>query len=450
MLNISENKLNKLVDLSHLVSMQKVTQKVRYKKFNKILKYTFLGLVLFSFLPWTQNVRSRGSVTTLKPEQRPQTIQSAIAGRVEKWYVREGDFVKKGDTILKISEIKDEYFDPKLLERTESQVNSKNFSLNSYTEKINAIDAQIGALVRERDFKLEQAKNKLIQAKLKVESDSIELEAAITQQTIAKRQYNRTLTLQQEGLKALTDVEDKRLKWQESMAKKISQENKLLASRNEVLNAQIEISGLAATYRDKISKANSDKYSAISGKFETEAELSKLQNQFANYEVRTDLRVIRAPQDGYINKAIQKGIGETFREGADMVSIMPSNVDLAVETFVNPMDLPLMHVGEKIRIIFDGWPAIVFQGWPNMSFGTYGGVIVAVETYISPNGKYRILIAPDPEDNPWPELIRAGSGVETLALLENVTIWYEIWRHINGFPPNFYQPQQASNQTKLK
>lgn len=447
MLNISENKLNQVLDLNHLASMQKVAQKVRYKKFNKILKYSFLALVLFSFLPWTQNVRSRGAVTTLRPEQRPQTIQSAIAGRVEKWYVKEGDFVRKGDTILRITEIKDEYFDPKLLERTETQVTAKNFSLDSYAEKIAAIDAQIGALIRERDFKLEQAKNKLIQARLKVESDSINLEAAITQQTIAERQYNRTLTLQEEGLKALTDVEDKRLKLQESMAKKISQENKLLAAHNEVLNAQIEISGLEASYRDKISKANSDKYSAMSGKFETEAELSKLETVFANYEVRTELRVIRAPQDGYINKAIQKGIGETFKEGADIVSIMPANADLAVETFVNPMDLPLMHVGEKIRIIFDGWPAIVFQGWPNMSYGTYGGVIVAVETYISPNGKYRVLVAPDPEDYPWPELIRAGSGVETLALLENVPIWYEVWRHINGFPPNFYQPQ-ANNEAK--
>lgn len=448
MLNISENKLHQTVDLSHLTSMKRVSQKVRFKKFNKILKYSFLVTVLFSFLPWTQNVRSRGAVTTLRPDERPQTIQSAIAGRVEKWHIKEGDFVRKGDTILQITEIKDEYLDPNLLDRTESQVLAKNLSVDSYTEKIEAIEAQITALIQERNLKMQQAENKLQQAQLKVVSDSIDLEAAKTQQTIAERQYNRTLTLQEEGLKALTDVEEKKLKLQESTAKTISQQNKLLAAKNEVLNAKIEISGLNASFRDKISKANSEKYSALSGKYETEAELNKLQNQFSNYEIRTGLRVIRAPQDGYINKAIQKGIGETFKEGADIVSIMPANADLAVETFVNPMDLPLMHKGEKVRIIFDGWPAIVFQGWPNMSYGTYGGVIVAVETYISPNGKYRILVAPDPEDNPWPELVRAGSGVETLALLENVPIWYEIWRHINGFPPNFYQPAEANNQSK--
>ncbi|MDT8414497.1 MAG: HlyD family efflux transporter periplasmic adaptor subunit [Flavobacteriaceae bacterium] len=448
MLNISENKLNQTVDLSHLKSYQIVAQKVRYKKFYKILRYSFFTLVLFTFLPWTQNIRSRGFVTTLRPEQRPQTVQSAIAGRVEKWFVQEGDFVKKGDTIMFISEIKDDYFDPKLLERTASQVEAKSQSVGSYEDKIVALDRQISALTQERILKLEQASNKLMQAKLKVQTDSIDLEAAKIQRNIAQRQYDRVLQLQNEGLKAVIDVEDKNIKLQENLAKLVSQENKLLASRNEVINAQIEISSIDASYNEKISKASSEKFTAISAKFEASGQVDKLKNQFANYEIRTDLHYIRAPQDGYINKAIQKGIGETFKEGSDIVNIMPSNVDLAVETFVNPMDLPLLHKGEKVRIIFDGWPAIVFSGWPNMSFGTYGGVIIAVERFISPNGKYRVLIAPDSEDNPWPEQIRAGSGSETLALLENVPIWYEIWRHINGFPANYYQPDTTKNTEK--
>ena len=87
-------------------------------------------------LPWTQNIRSRGQVTTLKPDQRPQTIHSIIAGRIEKWYVQEGDMVKKGDTILFVSEIKDEYFDPNLLSRTQEQLESKEMSVKSYMEKV--------------------------------------------------------------------------------------------------------------------------------------------------------------------------------------------------------------------------------------------------------------------------------------------------------------------------
>ena len=123
--------------------------------------------------------------------------------------------------------------------------------------------------------------------------------------------------------------------------------------------------------------------------------------------------------------------------------------DLAVETFVDPIDLPLLHIGEKVRVQFDGWPAIVFSGWPNVSYGTYGGVVVAIENFISENGKYRVLLAPDKEDNDWPEAIRVGSGAKTMALLDDVPVWFELWRQLNGFPPNYYQPQ-GGNQTSKK
>lgn len=203
---------------------------------------------------------------------------------------------------------------------------------------------------------------------------------------------------------------------------------------------------MKAEYTDKISKAQSNMYTAQSSQYDSEAQVTKLENEYTNYEMRNDMYYIRAPQNGYINKAIQAGIGETFKEGDRLVGIMPADIDLAVETFVEPLDLPLINLGEKVRIQFDGWPAIVFSGWPNVSYGTYGGKVVAIETFISDNGKYRVLLAPDEEDHPWPNEIRVGSGANTIALLQDVPIWYELWRQLNGFPPNYYQPEK--NKTK--
>lgn len=450
MLNISPNKLNKKVDLSEYKAAQKVFHKRHYKQFNRfLLAFSIITLIIL-FLPWTQNVTGDGYLTTLTPDQRPQTIQSPIPGRIEKWYVREGDFVQKGDTILHISEVKNEYFDPKLVERTGKQIKAKEMAVTSYQEKVKALQTQINALANERGLKLEQAKNKLLQSKLKVQSDSIDLEAANTNITIAQRQYDRVVQLQSEGLKAVTDVEGKRLKLQEAQAKLISQENKLLASKNEVINAQVEITRVQAEYTDKISKARSDMFTAQSSQFDSEAQVTKLENEFSNYSIRNDLYFIRAPQSGYINRAIQGGIGETFKEGDQLVGIMPAEIDMAVETFVRPLDLPLIHIGEKVRIQFDGWPAIVFSGWPNISYGTYGGVVVAVERFISDNGKYRVLLAPDPEDHDWPVDLRAGSGANTIALLDDVPIWFELWRQLNGFPPNYYQPEKDMATAKKK
>jgi multidrug resistance efflux pump len=427
-------------------SGKKVLYRKYFKVFNKFLITFSILVFIILFMPWTQNITGSGQVTTLRPDQRPQTLQSPIPGKIERWFVNEGDFVKKGDTILEISEIKSEYFDPNLVSRTGEQIKAKSSSIVSYDEKVKAIDRQINALYIEQALKLEQTKNKLKQALLKVKSDSIDLEASRTQIDIANRQYERVVALQNEGLKSVKDVEEMRLKLQDAQAKVISQENKYLASKNEVLNAEMEISSTQAAFNDKISKAQSDKFTAQSNQFDTSAQVSKLENDYSNYNIRSSLRYVRAPLDGYINKALISGIGETFKEGESLVGVMPAEVKFAVETFVQPLDLPLLHVGEKVRVQFDGWPAIVFSGWPNVSYGTYGAKIVAIENFISPNGKYRVLLAPDESENPWPTAIRAGSGAYTMALLEDVPIWFELWRKINGFPPNFYQPTTKQNE----
>ncbi|HSI68967.1 MAG TPA: biotin/lipoyl-binding protein, partial [Gillisia sp.] len=185
MLNISQEKLNKRVDLSQYKSGQRAFHHRHNKWFNRILMGFSILLLIILFLPWTQTVSGKGSVTTLSPEHRPQTIQSPIPGRIERWYVQEGDFVKKGDTILHISEVNNQFFDPLLIERTGEQVTAKSGSVESYRGKVTALRSQINAINNERALKRQQAVNKIQQARLKVRSDSIDLEAAETNLQIA-------------------------------------------------------------------------------------------------------------------------------------------------------------------------------------------------------------------------------------------------------------------------
>lgn len=441
MLNLSDKTINHLFKPDQHQSFKKVIDLYSYSH-DRLVKYLLALVLIFFiilFLPWTQNVRSKGQLIALNPEQRPQTIQSVIAGRIEKWYVVEGQFVNKGDTILKISEVKDDYFDPKLLDNTQLQIDAKKFSRLSYEEKVNALDGQINALTTALKLKVEQARNKVRQGELKVASDSIELQAAKVNFKVANEQYERFKTLFDDGLRSLTDLENRQVKMQESQAKLISQENKYLTSKNELINSRIELNSIQADYRDKIAKANSDKFSAISGKFDTEATINKIQNQYNNYKVRTSLYYILAPQDGYVTQAQQTGLGETIKEGAEIVSIMPSQYDLAIQMYIKPIDLPLFEKGQKVMIQFDGWPAIIFSGWPGVSFGTFEGKVLAMDNFTSDNQLYRVLVIPAVNSPAWPEQLRVGAGVKTITLLKNVSVWYEIWRQINGFPPDYYK-----------
>lgn len=413
------------------------------KVFARMVTTMLVILFVFLFLPWTQNIRARGVLTGLNPDMRPQTIHAIIPGRIEQWYVQEGQKVMAGDTILRISEVKQEYFDPLLLERTGQQISAKEMTARSYQEKVNALDAQVDALNQAMRIKLEQAENKIQQAKLKIASDSIRVVAARTEIGVAKDQLKRGEEQFAQGLISMVELERRRVNQQRFNANMIDAENDLLNSRNELLNAQLELGGIRNDYRDKLAKAESEKFASMSQMYTTEAEVTKMQVDLASYTIRAGNYFITAPQNGYIIRAVRTGIGELIKEGEPLISILPERFELAVEMYVEPMDMPLINKGQKVRFLFDGWPAIVFSGWPNVSYGTYGGKVVAMDTYISTNGKYRILVAPDPEDKEWPTALRMGSGAVGIGLLGDVPIWYEIWRQLNGFPPDLYMDMKT-------
>ncbi len=414
----------------------------------RILIGFFIFFLIIMFVPWTQNVQSRGNVTSLNPSHRPQTIQSVIGGRIEKWYVKEGDYVKKGDTILYLSELKSEYMDPKIIPRAAKQIQAKEQSVASYMEKVKALDAQIDALYKIQKLKIEQTENYVKQAKLKIVSDSINLKASETEYSIAQKQFIRMEQLYKDGLKSLTDLEQRKQKLQDALAKIVSAENKLLISRNEYLNAVIELTSIQNQYSEKLAKTESEKYASLSDMFHAEGDVAKMQTQLMNYSVRTEMYYIAAPQDGYITRAIRTGIGETVKEGEAIISIMPSNYELAVELYVEPLHIPLIEKEQHIRIIFDGWPNIVFSGWPNSSYGTYGGKVVAIDNFVSDNGKYRILVTKDDTNYPWPKELRPSAGAFGMALLKDVPVWYEIWRQISGFPPDYYKSNEYKQKKK--
>ncbi|MGB0778370.1 MAG: HlyD family secretion protein [Flavobacteriaceae bacterium] len=446
MLNISKNNLLDRINLSSYKSGKFVLHKNYYKILNRFLIAFGVILLVMLFLPWTQNVTSYGTVTTLTPNFRPQMVVSPLAGQIKQWFVTEGTYVKKGDTLLVLSEVKGAYLDRSLIERTQEQLTAKEQALESYQGKVLALDRQIQGLKQEQVIKLKQAENKIIQSRLKKENDSITLLAAITAGEIARTQFQRTEKLYESGLKSKVDLENKRLKFREVEAKLKAQENKFLVSQAEWYNAQSDVSRLQAYYLDKISKAESDQFSAQSMINDAQGSVSKLKSSLSNYNERKDLLHIQAPRDGFINKALKSGIGETVKEGEALISIMPEGYELAVETYVRPIDAPLIHAGERVRVQFDGWPAIVFSGWESLSYGTYAARVVAIENFISPNGKYRVLLRAEPGDHPWPQGLRVGSGAKSIALLNDVPVWFELWRNLNGFPPNYYKPETVSNE----
>ncbi len=449
MLNISDNSVRHLVP-AHVrdkVEDEQLPLSHRYLT-RYLIVFGVLALVML-FLPWQQNIQSTGEVTTLDPSQRPQTVDATIAGRLEEWYVREGQQVKSGDTIARLSEIKTDYFDPQLVDRAGNQLTAKEQTIGSYDDKAGALANQIAALQQSLILKTEQLAAKVAQTERKLASQEADAEQAEIGAQIAATQLARVDTLFKRGIKSRTDFEDKNQAYQEKKAKAISARNKVAELENELSVAQLEERNIRNEFSDKIAKARSDRFSTLSDRYAAEGDLAKMETQYENYARRSAFYYITAPQDAYITKTLVAGVGMTVKEGEAIANIMPVNYQLAVAMYIKPFNLALIRIGQEVRFMFDGWPAIVFSGWPNQQLGTFTGQIVAIDNDISANGMYRVLVTPSAEDEPWPIALRPGSGAKGIAYMEWVPVWYELWRQINGFPPEFYDNLE-SKPDKIK
>ena len=422
MLKISSGSLEKMISQDRLHSLRSLDTPMAGKILARWLLVLGIIFLLFLFLPWQQNIRGNGKVTALSPGNRPQTIETLIAGRIQTWNVQEGQFVTKGDTIVVITEVKEKYFDPKMLFRLGEIVSSKESSLQSKDMKARALRRQITALHQGMRTKTEQAKAKL--------------EAERVRFANAKNQYDRNKKIFEAGNIPLTKFQDIDYKYQGANA--------------DLINAEIEIERVEAEYLDKINKAESDLNNTLAEQFETQAEIAKLKNELSNMEIRSEQYHILAPQSGFVVKATQAGIGETIKEGDAVCTIMPQSDDVAVEMYVKAMDVPLISKKRKVRIEFDGFPALQFSGWPSVSVGSFGGLVEVIDFVNSKPGEFRILVVPDKEDLKWPKQIRNGSGIKGWVMLDDVPVWYEIWRQLNGFPPSLYEEPLDEYLKKLE
>lgn len=412
MLNFSRQRINNVIEQEKLYALRAIKTPRAGKILARWLMVMFVIFLIILFLPWQQNIRGFGNLNAFNPANRPQTVEAIIAGRIQKWHIREGIYVNRGDTIITLTEVREKYFDPRFLQRLQEQIQAKENSVIAKDQKAKALARQINAL---RDA----LSNKLNQVRAKLEAEQVKFRNI-------ENQFQRNKTLYDAGNIPLTKFQEIEYKYQGAQA--------------DFMNAKIELDRTEAEYMDKISKAESDRSNTHAEIFETEGEVAKLKNEYANMQIRNQQYQILSPQDGYVVKTLKGGIGETIKEGDAVCTIMPQTAsDLAIEMYIKAMDVPLVSIGRKVRIEFDGWPALQFSGWPSVSVGTFGGEVRVIDYVNSKPGEFRILVTPDPEDEPWPKQLRVGSGTKGWVMLDDVPVWYEIWRQLNGFPPSLYE-----------
>lgn len=437
------------------------------RRLGRVLLVTlFVLIAAMLFVPWQQSIRGAGDVIAFDPFERPQPVQAPIKGRIAQRGdgVQENAYVEKGQLLFRIEDQ-----DPLYLSRLEQQLSNAESELavaeerlgrarglrdnnerivEVTTEELEALGAARDELVQAYDRFVNQAENKLSAERNKL----IAAQAKLSQ---AEADFKRKNALFQEGIESQLKQQEAEQKFRDAQAYVSVAENEVENASNGVAGKKNEREAKRQEWEAKINKVQSQLEKARAEVAKAEIDInktseeinqkrSKLLDQQRKVAVQRTQEVV-APRDGYIMDLAVFDTSSIVKPGDQLCRIVPKTEQPAVQVLVAGNDQPLITPGREVRLQFEGWPAVQFSGWPSVAVGTFGGRVALVDPTDDGFGKFRVVVVPDPELEPWPEppYLRQGVRANAWVLLDQVPLGYEVWRRMNGFPPALKSRQDA-------
>jgi multidrug resistance efflux pump len=447
--------MDKLASASirHLRETFPALQLVRTASLIRLVGKLTFALLVFSlvamfFAPWQQTSRGYGTVLAIDPQYRPQDVESQYDGIVEyvKPGLREGSRVDEGELLVKL-----EPFAIQELDQLKQQIAQTNLALLASVNSLQFATQNVQFQLESGKRMLEAAQSDVAAARDKLEQtkqEVVSLEAEYKQKEYLRDQAE---TLFPQGLTAEQDLMDKRNGLNAAKAKlekarsAVDESTKLLAAKESEFKAKqndVDIKNRESQTKEQ----------------QEAAKQTEIKNKLTELEIKAsvfDRTKITAPRSGVVFKLFSRQGSNTVKKGDLLFTLVPETKELGVELTVPGRDMPLVHVGDKVRLQFQGWPAVQFVGWPSAAVGTFGGQVLALSPTDDMKGDFSVLIEPDPEEDPWPDdrYLRQGVRANGWVLLNRVSLGYEIWRQLNGFPPviSDQEPSKAGfGQEKTK
>lgn len=421
-----------------LSTMQLVASPRYARRVGMILLLVFVVLPLVAvFAPWQQNILGKGRVVAFDPVKRQQVIQAPIEGRVRKWFVVEGQRIRKGDDIVELEDN-----DPSLLLRLQQEIAAIEDRIRRTRERVESLDLQIASLKMSRENARRAAEERMAVAAQNVEAATknvLDQQAVVDQQRI---NLPRQQQLRKDGLISQLDLERVEQQLKSAEAELGRRRATLRGAERAEVAAQADMDKVVSDADALIQAANAAQATA-------KAEIASAERELQPALVRRERQMaqfVKSPCDGTVHRLLANAAdgGALVKAGDRMCVIVPDLVDSVVELWIDGVDLPLVRPDSPVRLQFEGWPAVQFVGWPSAAIGTFGGRVRLVDPTDDGRGKFRILVEPDPaEKHPWPSgrVLRPGVRANGWVLLQQVPLWWEIWRQLNGFPPTVPEPK---------
>lgn len=378
--------------------------------------------------PWQQTIPGSGRVLAYRPDERPQQIEALVDGRVVRWHVAEGSVVKAGDPIVELADT-----DPSLLERIDAERLQVERTVSEADARMTALEERINGLLVTQDTSVAAADLRTQMARDRVTAAERGLTAAEAARKAAVLNLDRQQALAAKGLTSTRAVELAEMEAATRDAEVDRARATLDAARREAESLVAELARTRADAGTRVDEARAQLASARSDAAKARADLTRMDTR----RTRQQAQRVVAPIDGTVLRIVGRQGGEWLKAGEPLATIVPVSTKDVVELWVDGNDMPMVQPGAGVRLQFEGWPALQFSGWPSIAVGTFGGRVRSVDATDNGQGRFRVLVETDPNDEPWPaaRFLRQGVRANGWVLLNVVPVGYELWRQFNGFPP---------------
>lgn len=380
-------------------------------------------------VPWQQNSPGKGRVSAYTPVERQQSIEAPIEGRLAKWYVQEGSQVKEGDPIADIVDN-----DPEIMQRFEREKEALEERVMAAKSRFSAVDERIASLKLSQTAAISAADARVRMARDRVRAAEQGLEAAEAAEKTAALNFERQQGLFDKGLASKRTFELAELEKARTQVEVERQRAALSASKSDVAAMQSDLARVQNDTSAGINDATATRAAAQSEIASAKVEIARIEVRLA----RQSTQAIKAPRDGAILRVQARQGTEMVKSGDVLAILVPDTQERAVEMWIDGNDVNLVRPGRKVRLQFEGWPAVQASGWPTLAVGTFGGRVAFVDASDDGKGKFRVMVVPNGEE-PWPHpsMLRQGTRANGWILLDQVSLGYELWRQLNGFPPEW-------------
>jgi len=418
------------VDPLGLPTLRTITPPRAVHKLAVALALVFLTLpAVLLTVPWQQNVQATGRVTALDPLDRVQVIPAPVTGRLVELRVQEGQFVREGEVLASMADQ-----DPQYALRLEQQFQFTGDKVTAAKGMVDFYDQQLIFLEDAREQAISAATFELNVAIEKVRAAERQLEGKEAALDQKRADRERKSTLFTRGVVSELDFQRAEADYLAARADVEAAKAKVEQARNEEKAKMAGINKIGADQQAKIESTKSAREDARSKVALARKELTEATTKLE----RQKTQVVEAPRTGYVLRVHAASSAGLLSQGDPLIELIPETDVLAVELWVRGIDAPLVTPGRRVRLQFEGWPAVQFAGWPSVAVGTFGGVVSVVDAQGNAEGRFRVLVLPDPDDQPWPDRSYLRQGVRTSGwlLLDTVSLGYEMWRQLNAFPPS--------------